>query len=255
VRKDARQSLGYSNLGAGMGAVLNRSKPRSLLTAIVYRLSRLVPDSQTKLRILLDLEWIFERLSQEQASAHYGIDGSPWRKSTMEFISRHMTKADAVLDLGCGHGAISHSLSLIARKVVGVDYNRELIARARKKYATDNLQFIHDEALNYLGQCDEKFNVLVLTHVLEHLDRPKEFLAAYAGHFKHMFIEVPDFDRTFLNRFRQDLNIPQIYTDADHVTEFDRDELYALLSGLNLDVIDSECRYGVLRVWVECNRG
>jgi len=240
-----------------MGVRLNRSKPRSLFTSLIYRLSRLIPDGKTKLGIFLDLEWIFERLSHEQASAYYGIDDSPWRKSSIEFLSKYIKPGDAVLDLGCGHGAISHSLSLIVRKVVGVDSNRDSIDGAIEKYARGargNLCFIHDEALSYLAQCDDRFNVLVLTHVLEHLDHPKEFLAAYAGYFEHIFIEVPDFDRTFLNRFRQDLHISQIYTDADHVTEFDRGELYSLLSELHLGVIDSECRYGVLRVWVECNR-
>lgn len=237
-----------------MGARLDRKKPRSLLTAIIYRLSRLVPDGRTKFRVFLDLEWIFDRLSQEQASAYYGIDDSPWRKSSMQFLSRHIKPEDTVLDLGCGHGAISHSLSLIARKVVGIDYNDGSIEGAKKRYARDNLQFIHDDALHYLGRCDERFDVLVLTHVLEHLDGPKEFLASYAGHFRHMFIEVPDFDRTFLNHFRQDLRVAQLYSDADHVTEFDRDELNALLSDLGLEVVDAECRYGVLRVWVKCDR-
>ncbi len=236
-----------------MGAILKRKKPRSLLTAFVYRLSKLFTNNSVKYSFVLDLEWIFERLCYEQASVHYGIENAPWRKSAVKFLSDVIKPDDSVLDLGCGYGAISHAISLVARNVVGVDYNLDSILKARKQYQRDNLKFIHDDALHYLNQSGEKFNVLILTHVLEHLDNPKQFLATYANHFNYIFIEVPDFDRTFLNHFRQDLSNTQIYTDADHVSEFDRDELKALLTDVNLIVVSAEYRYGVQKIWVKCS--
>ena len=236
-----------------MGATLKRKKPRSLLTAIVYRLSKLFANNSVKFRFLLDMEWIFERLCYEHASVHYGVENAPWRKSAVKFLSRVIKPDDAVLDLGCGYGSVSHSISLMARKVVGVDYNLESIHKARKHYQRANLQFIHEDALRYLNQSGEKFNVLILTHVLEHLDNPKYFLATYANYFSYIFIEVPDFDRTFLNHFRQGVNSAQIYTDSDHVSEFDRDELCALLSEVNLQVLSAEYRYGVQKIWAKCS--
>lgn len=236
-----------------MGAILERKKPKSLLTAIIYRLSKLFINGQAKFSVLLDLEWIFERLCYEQASAYYGVDHVPWRKSSVQFLSRVIRPDDTVLDLGCGHGAVSYAISFMAKRVVGVDYNLDSIRRAKKKYEADNLQFVHEDALRYLSQSDENYGVLILTHVLEHLDNPKAFLLAYAKHFRHIFIEVPDFDRTFLNHCRQDLKIAQVYTDADHVTEFDRDELNALLAEVNLEVLETEYRYGVQKIWARCN--
>ena len=236
-----------------MGVILKRKKPRSLLTAIVYRLSKLFINSSAKFHFLLDLEWIFERLSYEQATVHYGVENAPWRKSTVQFLSGVIKPEYAVLDLGCGYGAVSHAVSLIARRVVGVDYSRNSIDRARKHYKRDNLEYIHEDALRYLNQSAERFNVLILTHVLEHLDNPKNFLLDYAKYFSYIFIEVPDFDRTFLNHFRQDIKNTQIYTDADHVTEFDRDELCVLLAEVNLEVVSVEYRYGVQKVWLKCS--
>lgn len=235
-----------------MGAILDRTKPKSPLTAIVYRLSKWWINSPTKFRALLDLEWIFERLSYEQASAYYGVDNAPWRKASVSFLSQVIGRDDAVLDLGCGHGGVSYAISQIARRVVGVDYNGDSIAGARKNYRSGNLQFVHDDALRYLGQSDEEFDVLILTHVLEHLENPKDFLLNYTKHFQKIFIEVPDFDRTFLNHFRQDLGVAQLYTDADHVTEFDRDELTALLVEAGLEVLSAEYRYGVQKIWAKC---
>ena len=160
---------------------------------------------------------------------------------------------DVVLDLGCGFGTITHNLSLIAGKVVGVDRNPFAIESARRHYVRDNLCFVEDDAMNYLNTSGEKFDVLVLTHVLEHIDDPKEFLASYSGRFRRIFIEVPDFDRNNLNHFRLDLNLAQIYTDEDHVTEFDRDEFISLIDDLGLKVLDKEYRYGVQKYWIGCD--
>lgn len=238
-----------------MGARLERMKPRCLLTSIVYRISkmRMPVSDKVKLRIFLNLEWIFERLSTEYASAVYGIDDVVWRKSAIQFLSKHIKADDTVLDLGCGYGTISYNISQMAKKVVGVDYDINKINLARRKYVKNNLLFIHEEALNYLRKSKEKYSVLVLTHVLEHINDPKEFLLTYSGYFSYIFIEVPDFDRTFLNFFRQEQNIAQLYTDADHVTEFDRDELMELLAELNLEVLEAEYRYGVQKIWIRCN--
>jgi SAM-dependent methyltransferase len=236
-----------------MGAILKRKKPKSILTAIVYRLSKLFTNNPLKFSFLLDVEWIFERLSYEQASVYYGVENTPWRQSSVKFLSNVIKPDDVVLDLGCGYGAVTHAISLMARKVVGVDYNIDSILSARKYYQRDNLQFIHEDALHYLKQSGEKFSVLILTHVLEHLDNPKHFLATYANYFCYIFIEVPDFDRTFLNHFRQDISNDQVYTDADHVSEFDRDELNAILAEVNLVVVSAEYRYGVQKIWVKCS--
>lgn len=141
---------------------------------------------------------------------------------------------------------------MMSRKVVGVDRNRIAIESARRKYVRENLSFVQDDALNRTNISGEKFDVLVLTHFLEHISNPREFLAAHAGRFNRMIIEVPDFDRSILNYYRRDLNVPQIYTDADHVTEFDRDDLNVLFSELGMKVIEMESRDGVLRCIVDC---
>ena len=41
-----------------------------------------------------------------------------------------------------------------------------------------------------------------------------------------------------------------VYTDADHVAEFDREGLEALFTEAGLEVVDSEFRWGVMRYWV-----
>ncbi|MCB9163525.1 MAG: hypothetical protein H6592_03675 [Flavobacteriales bacterium] len=85
--------------------------------------------------------------------------------------------------------------------------------------------------------------------MLEHLDGPEEFLQRFKGFFQWIYIEVPDFDKTYLNHYRQLLGSTLIHTDDDHVSEFDREELNAMLQRVGIEVVDAEYRFGVQRLW------
>jgi hypothetical protein len=90
---------------------------------------------------------------------------------------------------------------------------------------------------------------LILSHILEHLDNPKDFLLEFKDRFKYIYVEVPDFDRYHLNHYRKDLNMSLIYSDDDHVYEFDRFELNELLAESGLKVLESQYIFGVQRLW------
>ena len=97
---------------------------------------------------------------------------------------------------------------------------------------------------------DAGFDVLILSHVLEHVDRPEEFLRSIRA--SRIYVEVPDFDSTILNAVRLRRSRSWIYTDEDHVAEFDRDELEEMFRSCGLAVLDCEFRWGFLRYWLEC---
>jgi hypothetical protein len=60
---------------------------------------------------------------------------------------------------------------------------------------------------------------------------------------------VPDFDRYYLNHYRKDFKLPIIYSDDDHISEFDREEIKQLLRDCNIELIESEFIYGVQKFW------
>jgi len=68
-------------------------------------------------------------------------------------------------------------------------------------------------------------------------------------------IEVPDFEASLHNRLRQLEDRDLIYLDEDHVSEFGRAELIALLEGAGLRVVASSLRLGVQRYWCEVDGG
>ncbi len=75
---------------------------------------------------------------------------------------------DVVLDLGCGEGRLTAH-----KKVVGIDISFEKLIRARRKNP-DGIYISGDiENLNFLKK---KFNIVLISEVIEHLREPEKFL-------------------------------------------------------------------------------
>ena len=234
-----------------MGLHLKREKERVFLLSLIYKLSKMLffLSSKRRFNLYLTLEWVFDRLAHEESFNNFIYEEHPLRFYTIEFIKKRVEITDKVLDLGCKFGEMSNKIADFSEKVVGVDFVMGDIKFAKSKYNKSNLEFIHGDAFAYLKTCSEKFDVIILSHILEHIDNPLEFLKQCSLYSKKLFIEVPDYDKTYLNYYRTSLNNKLQYTDADHVWEFDRKELLGLIEGADLRVIETEFRFGVIKVW------
>jgi SAM-dependent methyltransferase len=224
-----------------MGVRLERNTPRNLLASLVYRINRYLPLSKgRKLDLMLDLAWVSHRLSIENA-AELSLN----RKAPNAFLQSGIKPDDRVLEIGCDRGQVLASIDAAER--VGVDYNASAIAAGKKQFP--ELTLIAGEARDYLAE-SEPFDVVILSHVLEHVDRPDEFLASVKDRFDRIYVEVPDFDWTDLNSLRVQRKRGLLHMDDDHIAEFDRDELEQIFERLQLRIIDREFRHGVMRYWV-----
>lgn len=233
-----------------MGVRYPRKKPRNLLLSLLYWTHRVLPlGTRSKLKLYLELEWIFERLALETSFQQYGPEAHPFRRFAREFLLRRIDANMTVLDLGCHSGDVGRAIAAKAYEVVGVDHDAGAIAKAKAMQNPSNLSFFHTDALEFLRSNTKRFDLLVLSHILEHLDEPKEFLMSFREFFSFIYIELPDFDKTYLNQYRLKLGAKLNYTDDDHVTEFDRYELGDLLISCGIEVIEAEYRFGVQRLW------
>jgi SAM-dependent methyltransferase len=236
-----------------MGLHLKREKKRVFLLSFFYKISKIlfIVSSKRRLNLYLTLEWIFDRLAHEESFNYFPYEKHPLRFHTINFIKKHVTPTDIVLDLGSGYGDMSNKLAELSKKVVGVDYVKGDVEIAKSRHTKPNLKFIYGDAFKYLESCNQKFDIIILSHILEHIDNPIEFLKKCVPYTKKIFIEVPDYDKTYLNHYRTLLNNKIQYTDADHVWEFDREELFELIKNCNLRVLDSDFRFGVMKIWCE----
>jgi SAM-dependent methyltransferase len=237
-----------------MGVKLERKKKNPLWISILYKLKALLPLSKKqKLKLFLNIEWLFDRFAIEASFDYYPVEKHPFRTNTQAFILDFIKPESSVLDLGCGLGFVSFYVSEKAEKVVGIDYNKGDIAKAQSLFQRNNLEYWCEDALIYLQNKGETFDILLLSHILEHIEEPENFLKTFKDFFQYIFIELPDFDKTLLNPVRKDLNMPLIYSDADHVVEFDREELKALFQRCHLTILQSEYRFGLQRYWCSVN--
>lgn len=85
----------------------------------------------------------------------------------------------SVLDLGCGTGqTLLHLLEVIGFGL-GIDISRAMIARARRNAAGTPLQFRVGDAAHFCMHCPDRFELVLLIGVLEHLpDQPAALAAA-----------------------------------------------------------------------------
>lgn len=86
-------------------------------------------------------------------------------------------EAKVVLDLGCGYGYGSALIARKAKGVVGVDRNAIAIAGARERYRDlPNVVLVTEDIFDFLGSTQEKFDLVLLFEVIEHVDRQRELL-------------------------------------------------------------------------------
>lgn len=233
-----------------MGLKFKRQKERHLLLSVIYRIHKLLPlRNAKKLRLYLDLNWIFHRLAHETSFRYYQEENHPIRTKNQAFLYDRIKKEDLVVDIGCKHGYITAGIAKYAKKVIGIDYDKKAIAIAKNRHKQPNLYFICEEAYAYLKSNNQSFNTLILSHVLEHIDNPQDFLKRFAAFFEYIYIELPDFEASLLNEYRIDIKSKLTYLDNDHIHEFDRHELKQLVETAGLEIVASEFIYGVQKVW------
>lgn len=215
---------------------------------IIYRMQPFIPLGQKKkLKLFLDLEWIFSRMSLEQA---FRTDMKLQKVAGSDFMYSRIADDALVLDVGCGNGSVIELMLAKTQNITGIDHNRASVEIAKEKLKNTKVEIICTDIFDYFKKNNEKvFEVLVLSHVLEHLEAPAEFLQAISGRAKQFYIEVPDFEANYTNLYRSALGSDLIYTDADHVTEFDRESLEEIIVQAGLTVMEREFRFGRIKFW------
>jgi SAM-dependent methyltransferase len=93
-----------------------------------------------------------------------------------------------VADLACGEGYGSNVLADSAAEVVGVDANPEAYEHARLRYRRPNLSFERELVEAYQGPCD----AIVFLQTIEHVAKPGELLAGFAGAAPVSYISTPN---------------------------------------------------------------
>lgn len=198
-----------------------RAKPRSLLISVAYRLmklGRLALGRRRLLRLCLNAGWLSRQFAYELSGE---VFGPSFHCSAMalseDALQQVIPQGGSVIDIGCGTGRWCRIAARHAGKVVGIDRNAESIMAARRLSQADNIEYVVGDITE--GLTSRKFDVALLIHVLEHVDKVDPLLAAVCRIASTLVVEVPDFEADPLNSVRRNLGC-RYYSDGDHVREY-----------------------------------
>jgi SAM-dependent methyltransferase len=167
-----------------------------------------------------------------------------------DFFVARIGAADRVLDIGCGYGAVAHSIaSRTGARVTGLDMDRANIARASQLFPRrENLVFVEGTAPRVLP--DGAFDVIVLSNVLEHIERRIEFIRTIQTRLapRRWLIRVPMFNRDWRPTLRKEIGLFP-YGDPTHFVEYTRETFEDEMLASGLAIGHLQINWG--EIWAE----
>ena len=133
------------------------------------------------------------------------------------FFIDNISVNDTVLDIGCGNGALAYDLAGKAKSVTGIDIVEKNISKAKAKYSKANIEYILGDVTRDLKR--QKFSVIILSNVLEHIEDRPVFLKQIKGLATKYLVRVPMFDRDWLPLYKKELGIDW-RLDKTHFIEY-----------------------------------
>jgi ubiquinone/menaquinone biosynthesis C-methylase UbiE len=200
--------------------------------------------------LLVRLEASFYPLLGRKAAAYNGGVHTKHRHTRYhEFFTGRIGPGERVLDIGCGIGALAYE---VAEKsgafVVGIDINRNHIQRACREYSHPRVEYKVADALKEIP--DQRFDVIILSNVLEHLPQRSAFLKKVQAitRSSRLLIRVPLFERHWSVPLKQELGV-EWRLDPTHQTEYTLESFLAEMQAAGLRITHQETRWG--EIWAE----
>ena len=223
-----------------------RKKKFNIVNSFFYNLDKFLLLSNTlKLKFYLNLEFIFKRLAHEKSYVKFK-NFHPSTQNTIGNLKKFVNKNYNILDIGCGNGYIAYSLANYVKNITCVDYDLNAINYAQKKFSKKNINYICGDIKNIKNLNIKNINLIICSHIIEHLENPFTFLKFLKKFNTPIYIEVPDFENDNLNQVKKILNFDLRYTDADHIYEFDRFALIKKLKLMKFKIINQIYKNGVI---------
>ena len=166
-----------------------------------------------------------------------------------KFFVDNLNESDSILDLGCGNGALTFDLAKKARFVKAIDKSRENIEYCNKKYPKENIKYLVGDITKDLPE--EKFNAIVLSNLLEHIDDRGSLLASLHRISDKIIVRVPMLDRDWVTLYRKELGLPYLL-DPAHKTEYTLDIFKEELERNGFMIQKYSIRFG--EIWAVCSK-
>jgi ubiquinone/menaquinone biosynthesis C-methylase UbiE len=205
--------------------------------------------AEESLRFLFELEnKIYQLEGRESVRYGNGVHTKHKHIKYHDFFIRNIPQGSRVLDVGCGNGALSFDIAenVPGVFVYGMDIVPENIEKAKQMFDKENIKYVCGDALFNLP--DEKFDIIVLSNVLEHMDKRVDFLRDLKKRYQPLgfLVRVPVFERDWRVPLKKELGI-DYRLDSTHHIEYLQEEFYSELDNAGLKPVHTEFRWG--EIW------
>lgn len=161
------------------------------------------------------------------------------------FAERLITEWN-VLDIGCGNGALAYDMKAACRSVTAIDIDQANIQKARKMFSREGITYICADALDYPFK--QKFEAIVLSNVLEHIDKRVDFLKMVfanqdANNPPVLLLRVPMITRDWISMYKKEVNV-EWRLDYTHCTEYTLEQVFSELKQAGLIVESYDVQFG-----------
>ena len=199
-------------------------------------------------QILDDLQLVINEQSMK-----YGKGEHPKHRLTMyhQFFIDRILSNQSVIDIGCGYGAVARSIAYARPKVnvMGVDQDKGRLKQAKEANNPKNLSFLEADATCELSI--GKWDVVVLSNVLEHVKERIEFLIDIQKNIQpeKILLRVPMFERDWQMPLKKEIKVNYL-SDPDHKIEHTLDEFNKETNKAGLKIKEIKTIWG--EIWAEC---
>ena len=217
-------------------------------TALRERVFSLQPAEALKLLFQLDSD-LYELEGQMSVAYDGGVHTKHRHTRYHDFFVDRISEGERVLDVGCGIGTLAHDIADKSKAIVtGIDINQKNIDVAKSRFHHKNATFILGDALE--KRFEEKFDVVVLSNVLEHIEDRVGFLKGLIGAVRpdRILLRVPLFERDWRVPLKKELGL-DYRLDSTHFTEYTHAEFVTEIEYAGLKFSHYESRWG--EIWAE----
>jgi ubiquinone/menaquinone biosynthesis C-methylase UbiE len=225
----------------------------SQLESLIYQLVSTRTDempSDEALRFLFRIDAALYTLQGRKAvNFDGGIHTKHRHTRYHDFFVGNIRSSERVLDIGCGIGALAYDVAEKAKAyVVGIDLNSNNIVQAQKRYSHPRINYLVGDVLQKLP--DGPFDVVILSNVLEHLEKRPVFLRHIQDivHPSRFLIRVPIFERDWRVPLKRELGVDW-KLDPTHETEYTLESFAEEVEAAGLTIKHQEIRWS--EIWAE----
>lgn len=143
-----------------------------------------------------------------------------------------------ILDVGCGNGALAADLAGHCKQITGIDISRKDIEEAKQRVKGE---FICADITTY--SFNGKFDAIILSNVLEHIENRVSFLKKLREHSNRFLIRVPMVDRDWITLYKRELKV-EYRLDPGHFIEYTLDTFIEEIEKAGLKLDSYRIRYG-----------